>query len=142
MLHATLVSGTYFSVLGVNPDRGRVLNDADDNVPGNGTVAVASYSWWQRHRRHPALVGKAVHIEGTDYTIVGVAPRGFFGTTVGQSPDFWIPLSMEKEISPGWNGLTDKWFQSLYLIAPPQVRCYAGAGEGQHQPDLQTVSPQ
>ena len=49
MLHATLVSGTYFSVLGVNPDRGRVLNDSDDNVPGNGTVAVASYSWWQRH---------------------------------------------------------------------------------------------
>ena len=117
MLHATLVSGTYFSVLGVNPDRGRVLNDSDDNVPGNGTVAVASYSWWQRHGSDPALVGKAVHIEGTDYTIVGVAPRGFFGTTVGQSPDFWIPLSMEKEISPGWNGLTDKWFQSLYLIA-------------------------
>jgi hypothetical protein len=117
MLHAALVSGTYFSVLGVNPDRGRVLNDSDDNVPGNGTVAVASYSWWQRHGSDPALVGKAVHIEGTDYTIVGVAPRGFFGTTVGQSPDFWIPLSMEKEISPGWNGLTDKWFQSLYLIA-------------------------
>ena len=127
MLHASLVSGTYFSVLGVNPDRGRVLNEADDNAPGSGTVAVASYSWWQRHGSDPALVGKAVHIEGSNYTIVGVAPQGFFGTTVGQSPDFWIPLSMEKEISPGWNGLSNKWFQSLYLIA----RLKSGVTEAQ-----------
>lgn len=117
LLHASLVSGTYFSVLGVNPERGRMLDDADDRAPGAGTVAVASYSWWQRHGNNPAIVGKVVHIEGTDYTIVGIAPAGFFGTTVGESPDLWIPLSMEKEISHGWNGLDDKWFQSLYLIA-------------------------
>jgi predicted permease len=117
MLRAALVSGTYFSVLGVNPERGRMLDDADDRAPGAGAVAVASYSWWQRHGNNPAMVGKIVHIEGTDYTIVGIAPRGFFGTTVGESPDLWIPLSMEKEISPGWNDLDNKWFQSLYLIA-------------------------
>jgi predicted permease len=117
MLHASLVSGTYFSVLGVNPEVGRVLTDADDQTPGAGAVAVASYSWWERHGKDRALVSKAVQIEGTNYTVVGVAPAGFFGTTVGESPDFWIPLSMEKEISPGWNGLGDKWFQSLYLVA-------------------------
>ncbi|MGD0631356.1 MAG: ABC transporter permease [Terracidiphilus sp.] len=117
MMHASLVSGTYFSLLGVNPDRGRMLTEADDQTPGSGTVAVASYSWWQRHGNDPALVGKTVAIEGTDYTIVGVAPKGFFGVMVGESPDFWIPLSMEKEISPGWNGLEKKWFQSLYLVA-------------------------
>ncbi|HEY1160901.1 MAG TPA: ABC transporter permease [Terracidiphilus sp.] len=117
MLHASLVSGTYFSVLGVNPNRGRVLTEADDQTPGSGTVAVASYSWWLRHGNDPATVGKTVHIEGTDYTIVGIAPQGFFGVTVGESPDFWIPLSMEKEISPGWNGVDRKWFQSLYLVA-------------------------
>jgi predicted permease len=117
LLRATLVSGTFFSVLGVNPDRGRMLTDADDRTPGSGAVAVASYSWWQRHGNDAAVVGKVVHIEGTDYTIVGVAPRGFFGITVGESPDFWIPLSMEKEISPGWNGVENKWFQSLYLVA-------------------------
>jgi predicted permease len=117
MMHASLVSGSYFSVLGVTPGRGRVLTETDDQTPGSGAVAVASYSWWQRHGNDPATVGKTVRIEGTDYTIVGVAPQGFFGATVGESPDFWIPLSMEKEISPGWNGLNDKWFQSLYLIA-------------------------
>ena len=114
---ATLVSGTYFSVLGAIPERGRMLNEADDTTPGSGAVAVASYAWWQRHGNDPAAVGKTIHIEGTNYTIVGIAPPGFFGTTVGESPDFWIPLSMEKELSPGWNGLDNKWFQSLYLIA-------------------------
>jgi predicted permease len=117
MLSASLVSGNFFSVLGVIPVGGRVLTDADDGAPGAGTVAVASYAWWQRHGADPSMVGKSVHIEGTNYTIVGIAPPGFFGVTVGESPDFWIPLSMEKEISPGWNGLDDKWFQSLYLIA-------------------------
>jgi predicted permease len=116
-VHASLVSGSFFSVLGISPNRGRVLEDADDQAPGSGAVAVASYAWWQRHGSDPAVVGKAVHIEGTSYTIVGVAPAGFFGTTVGELPDFWVPLSMEKEISPSWNGLDNKWFQSLYLIA-------------------------
>jgi predicted permease len=116
MLHASLVSGSFFSVLGVNPERGRMISEADDQAPGKGTVAVVSYAWWQSHGSDPAMVGEAVRIEGMDYTIVGVAPRGFFGVTVGESPDFWIPLSMEKEISPGWNGLEKKWFQSLFLI--------------------------
>jgi predicted permease len=115
-LHASLVSGSYFSMLGISPERGRVITEGDDETAGNGTVAVASYSWWQRHGNDPAIVGKTVHIEGVDYTIVGVAPQGFFGVTVGELPDFWIPLSMEKEMSPGWNGLGDKWFQSLYVI--------------------------
>jgi predicted permease len=117
LLRTSLVAGNYFSVLGVNPARGRVLTDADDKTPGSGAVAVASYAWWQRHGNDPAAVGKTIRMEGTDYTIVGIAPPGFFGTTVGELPDFWIPLSMEKEISPGWNGLGDKWFQSLYLVA-------------------------
>jgi predicted permease len=115
-LNAELVSGTYFTVLGVHPQLGRVLNSSDDQAPGSGAVAVASYSWWQRHGNDPAVLERPVRMEGTDYTIVGIAPPEFFGTTVGESPDFWIPLCMEKQISPGWNGLDDKWFQSLYLI--------------------------
>jgi len=54
----SLVSGTFFSVLGVNPDRGRMLSDSDDKTPGSGAVAVASYRWWQRHGSDPAAVWK------------------------------------------------------------------------------------
>ena len=127
MLHADLVSGTFFSVLGVKPAVGRVLSDADDQAPGSGPVAVASYSWWQRHfGGDPSVVGRTIRIETKDYTIVGVAPPGFFGVTVGEAPDFWIPLSMEKEVSPGWNGLSDKFFESLYLIARVKQGVTAG----------------
>jgi predicted permease len=118
MMHCDLVSGTYFSVLGLRPALGRLLTDADDQAPGSGPVAVISYAWWnQRFGSDPSVIGKAVQFGTHEYTIVGVAPQEFFGTAVGQAPDFWIPLSMEKEVSPGWNGLDDKFFQSLYLIA-------------------------
>jgi predicted permease len=116
-MRASLVSGTYFSVLGVNPALGRTLTDADDQSPGAGAVAVASYAWWQRHGADPSILGRTIDLEGTSYSIIGIAAPRFFGTTVGETPDFWIPLSMEKQISPGWNGLGDKWFQSLYLVA-------------------------
>jgi predicted permease len=117
-LDVELVSGTYFNVLGVNPVLGRVLTDADDRAPGGHPIAVASYSWWQRRfGKDASVVGKAVNIRSTVYTIVGVASPEFFGVTVGQSPDLWIPLAMEKEISPGWNGLDKNLFQSLYIIA-------------------------
>ncbi len=113
-----LVSGTYFHTLGVNPIEGRALTDADDQTPGANPVAVASYSWWQRRlARSAAVLGTTVTIGSTVYSIIGVAPPEFFGTTVGQSPDLWIPLEMEKEISPGWNGLEKNLFQSLYIIA-------------------------
>jgi predicted permease len=124
--HVDLVSGNFFDVLGVQAALGRTLTSDDDPTPGSGAVAVASYGWWTRQGRSPLVLGKSVRIESTNYTIVGVAPRGFFGTTVGESPDFWIPLSMEKEISPGWNGLKDKDFQSLYLIARRQLHVSDG----------------
>ncbi len=87
-------------------------------APGAGPVAVANYSWFQHHLNgDPSALGKVIRIQSHDYTLVGVARPGFYGVTVGQSTDLWIPLSMEKAFSrPGWNGLGDKLFQSLYLI--------------------------
>ena len=117
LVHADLVSGSFFNVLGVHAALGRTLDENDDRAPGAGPVAVASYAWWTSHGRDPAVLGKTLSIENSTYTLVGIAQPGFFGVTVGQSPDFWIPLSMEKEVSPGWNGLEDPDFQSLDLIA-------------------------
>ncbi|MGC2635701.1 MAG: ABC transporter permease [Acidobacteriaceae bacterium] len=117
LVRADLVSGSFFSVLGVQSILGRTLNENDDRAPGAGLVAVASYAWWTRQGRDPSVLGKTLRIENANYTLIGIAPPGFFGVTVGQAPDFWIPLSMEKDVSPGWNGLEDPDFQSLYLIA-------------------------
>src|SRR5580698_4295130 len=116
--HVNLVSGSYFSVLGVPAFLGRTIEESDDSAPDAGPVAVASYSWFQRHfNGNPSALGKVIRIQSHNYTLVGVAKPGFYGTTVGQSTDLWIPLSMEKAFSrPGWNSLGDKLFQSLILI--------------------------
>jgi len=113
-----LVSGSYFSVLGVPAFLGRTIGESDDGADGAGPFAVASYSWFQRQfNGDPSALGKTIRIQSHDYTLVGVARPGFYGYTVGRSTDLWIPLSMEKAFSrPGWNGLGDRFFQSLYLI--------------------------
>ena len=113
-----LVSGSYFSVLGVSAFLGRTIGESDDSADGGGPVAVASYSWFQRQfSGDPSALGKTIRIQAHDYTLVGVARPGFYGYTVGQSTDLWIPLSMEKAFSrPGWQGLGQKLFQSLFLI--------------------------
>jgi predicted permease len=116
--HVDLISGSYFPVLGVPTVLGRTIQESDDSSEGAGPVAVASYSWFQRHLGgDPSALGKVIRIQSHDYTLVGVAKPGFSGITVGQSTDLWIPLSMEKAFSrPGWNGLGNKLFQSLDLI--------------------------
>jgi len=114
-----IVSGSYFSTLGVNAGLGRVITDADDQVAGAHPVAVVSHDWWESQLgADPAAVGKTVTIDKVAYTIIGVAPKEFFGATVGQAPDMWIPLSMEAQLPPGhWKGRENPEWQSLHLIA-------------------------
>jgi predicted permease len=115
---AQLVSGTYFNVLGVKPVLGRVLTDADDQVLGGHPVAVISYGWWNnRFSQDPAVIGKTFEIGSALYTIIGVAPRGFFGTTVGDPADMWIPLQMADAIAQGPHKLNDKFYRSLDVFA-------------------------
>ena len=84
--------------------------------------------------RDPATVGKTVSLGSTVYTIIGITPPGFFGATVGESPDLWIPLSMETQVSPGWNGLEEKSFESLYILGRLKPGRQRRAGSGQRQP--------
>ena len=120
-VHARLVSGTYFSVLAVKPAAGRFFTDDEDGTPGGHPVAVMSYSWWQRRfARDWSVVGKTLTIGSTVYKIIGVAPPEFFGTSVGESPDLWIPLAMNAQLPPGWGGekaIRDPSFQALYILA-------------------------
>ena len=117
-MHVQLVSGSYFPVLGVNAGLGRVLTEADDQNPGGHPVAVVSHAWWQKRLGgDPSAVGKTITIDDVAYTIVGVTPKEFFGTTVGVAPDLWVPLAMEKQMPPAhWDIRNDEDSQSLYLI--------------------------
>jgi predicted permease len=117
-INAQMVSGNYFSVLGVNPVIGRIFTAMDDRIPGGHPVVVASHNWWtRRFGASPSVIGKSVVIGQTSYIIIGVAPKEFFGTTVGESPDVWAPLSMEEQLPPYFKGLNDRFISPLYLIA-------------------------
>jgi len=116
-MNVQLVSGTYFSTLGVPARIGRMLSDADDSSEGDHPVAVVSYSWWKRDlARDPAVLDRKLKLGTTIFNIIGVAPPEFFGTVVGQAPDIWVPLSMMKSVPPGWGEYKDIYIQFLYLI--------------------------
>src|SRR5262245_4156110 len=118
-LNLQLVSGSYFSALGVNASLGRAFTEADEHTASGHPVAVISYDWWERRLGgDPAAIGATISTRQTVYTIIGVAPKEFFGMTVGQAPDLWVPLALEEQ-SPSslWSGRHNKEHQSLYLIA-------------------------
>ena len=95
-----LVTGNYFDVLGVKAERGRVLHREDDLKPGGHPVAVLSYACWQkRFGGDPDVVGRMVKVNGMDFTILGVAARGFFGTELYYAPDVFFPMMMEKQLA-------------------------------------------
>ena len=90
-----LVSGGYYSVLGVPAALGRPLLPSDDDTPGTGAVAVLSYGFWQRRfGKDPSVLGRRIALNGVPFTIVGVSAEGFSGTHVGESVDVTVPLSI------------------------------------------------
>ena len=97
-----VVSGNYFSILGVNMALGRpILPEEEDQVVGRDHVVVLSHSLWQRRFGADAgILGRGVVMNGQHYTVVGVAPIGFYGTDRGIVSDFWVPLAMAEEIMP------------------------------------------
>src|SRR5215831_7366673 len=104
-LRSEFVTGNYFSTLGVGAFGGRVFSTADD-TPAAAPVAVLSHHIWQSaYGSDTSIVGSTFVIEGHPFTIVGIAPPGFFGETVRSNPpDVWIPLQQEPLISNN-NGL-------------------------------------
>ena len=92
-----LVSGNYFSVLGTRPFAGRLLGPDDDRVAGAQPVIVLGHDFWRRQfNGDPAVIGGLVRLGGRDFSVVGIAPRGFQGPA--WPSDFWIPLAMTRQV--------------------------------------------
>ena len=95
-------TGNYFDVLGVKPLFGRFFGPEEDERPNANPVLVISYRMWQgRFAADPHVLGRSVKINGHPFTVIGVAPRGFAGTELIVSADYWVPMMMETEIEPG-----------------------------------------
>jgi predicted permease len=97
--NGVLVSGSYFSVLGLNPALGRLLGPEDDRVDGQAESVVLGHAYWQNELGgDPQTVGRRLIVNGQPLTIVGVAPPGFAGTTVGTRASVFVPITMPN----GW----------------------------------------
>ena len=111
-----LVSGNYFSVLGVHAMRGRLLTPEDDK-PGAQPAAVISQRYWEQDlNSDPAAVGKNFILNGTSFTVVGITPPEFFGERVRRPPDFWLPLVFQPQIELRESFLANKEAYWLLLL--------------------------
>jgi predicted permease len=113
-----MVSGSYFPVLGLRPALGRLLSPADDQTIGAHFVAVLSHRYWEtRLGSDPNVLNSPIVVNGQSMTIVGVAPRGFEGTTLGSRPQLFVPLSMRGLMHPGWTGFENRRSYWAYVFA-------------------------
>jgi predicted permease len=113
-----LVSGSYFPVLGLQPALGRLFTADDDRNIGNHFVTVLSHDYWTTGLgANPAVLNETIIVNGQALTIVGVAPRGFAGTTLGTNPKLFVPLTMRGLMSPGWKGFENRQTYWAYLFA-------------------------
>src|SRR5580765_3831216 len=114
---AELVSGTYFSVLGVRPALGRLLTIDDDQAPGSSPVVVLSHDFWKNQFGSAQdIVGRKVLVNQYPMTVVGVAAQAFHGIDVGEVPSLWMPAVMSAQAIPGFNTMLDRrtrWVQIL-----------------------------
>jgi predicted permease len=129
-VHQKFVSGNYFTMLGVRAALGRTVLPSDDRLPVGAPVAVLSDTYWtRRFGRDPAVIGRSVRLRAAAFTIVGVAPHGFFGETSGESPDLWVPLTAQ----PGapsylWTGHGTTWLRILVRRRPGLTLAQTRAG--------------
>ncbi|MBA2458965.1 MAG: ABC transporter permease, partial [Gemmatimonadales bacterium] len=107
-----LVTGNYFAVLGVEPVRGRLFAEG-----GGASEIVISHALWERRfGAAPDVLGRAFRLSGHTFTIAGVAPRGFTGTTRGVGVELWLPLEAARILDPAEDLLTSRGDRGLFLV--------------------------
>ena len=130
------VSGQYFEVVSIKPLLGRLLARADDDHPGAAEVAVLSWGAWKNYfNSDPDIIGKNVRLNKLPYTVIGVTPRGFYGTEKFLQPEVFVPMSNEAEIEK-FNWLDGRQNHNAWAIA----RIKEGINVPQVQADLNTVA--
>jgi predicted permease len=113
-----VVSGQYFPLLGVKPLIGRTITPEDDNEGGGNAVAMVSYGYWtDKLGGERSVLNQPIRINGNTFTLIGVTPKGFTGTVLGNEPETFVPLVFNPKLTPNHDG-TKRWNDYwLYLIA-------------------------
>ena len=112
-----MVSGSYFPVLAITPSLGRLFTPDDDKTISGHFVVVLSHDYWRsRFELNPTVLNQTLVVNGQAMTIVGVTPRGFQGTTLGEEPDIFVPITMRALMSPGFKGFENRRQYWAYLF--------------------------
>jgi len=112
------VSGSYFPVLALRAAHGRLLTPDDDRAAGAHPVAVLSHEAWETNfGARPEVIGETIVVNGQSLTIVGVAPSGFRGTSIGQFPTLFVPMTMRPLLSHERDILDSRTYYWAYLFA-------------------------
>ena len=118
----SLVSANYFDALGIRPVLGRGFQPGEDTGRNAHPVVVISYQLWQdRFHSDRSVIGKTQLMNGMPHTIVGVAPKGFYGTFVGYAWQFWVPASMQERFDSSGYQLEDRgarWIEGFVRLKP------------------------
>ncbi|HEX4036740.1 MAG TPA: ABC transporter permease [Acidobacteriaceae bacterium] len=133
--NAEMVSGNYFTTLGVGPAVGRVFGASDETAPGANAVAVLNFDFWKTHLGEAPVVGRTLEVNGTPLTIVGVTAPGFHSMVWGRLPDVYIPFTEQKVALPEWDYLPNRqayWMEVVGRLKP-------GVTAAQAAPSLNTL---
>jgi predicted permease len=134
-----IVSGDFFTVLGVRPARGRFFVPEEDRVPGASLVAVLSYNFWQRRLGGDAsVVGQTITLNGHAFTVVGIAPRGFKGVNAIGAPALWVPWMAHPQVATGF--LKENIDSRRALMLGIAARLQPGVTLAQAESRLKTIA--
>src|ERR1700761_4590730 len=144
---ATFVSGNYFRVFGLSPAAGRLFVDADDQK-GAPVTAVMSYDAWQQdYAGDPSIVGSQFYINTKPATIIGIAPKGFYGDRIDTNPPkYFLPMSLMDQVigAPYFNDPEEEWAYVLGRVKPgtslPALQDKASALLKQHFTPFKTFT--
>ena len=130
-----IVSGNYFTTIGITAGRGRLLVPSDD-APGAPPVAVLAHAFWMRRFGGAAdAVGRTIALNGQPFTIVGVAPEGFTGVLSPLAGSLWVPIASDAVLRPGVDNAARGSFHLAGRLRP-------GVDRGRAQVDLDTIARQ
>ena len=121
---ASTVSGNYFDLLGVKPAIGRLFTEDDDRTPSANPLVVLSYQYWvARFGADPGALNQTMQVNGYPMTIIGVAQKGFSSERPGDAPNIFVPLTMKKEMQPGWDAFDNRrsYWLTMFARLKPRV---------------------
>ena len=134
-----LASGNYFEALGIRAAMGRVFTPEDDRAPGAHPVAVITHAaWQQRFGGDAKIVGKSILVNGSEFTIIGVTPPGFYGSEIGYRAEMWFPVMMQRQIEPGGDWLESRDTTNTMV----QGRLKPGVTRAQAEENLKALAAQ